>query len=691
MDDMTAFERQVAGEFVRRAGPVRPVDAASIFVTLDAAQPHRWRFAPVFSAARFIVAGVFVALFGGVLLAGLLTQSDRDAGPAGTVGSPITPEPARTEASAPLGWERVAIPSGVDPRAPLRSSGTRLIASGESGVRVSGDGSDWADPRGGGVLAAYDGTLLVRVPHELSTVPLDPQATIADAGLLQLESLQLPSGGFFPDAAALGPHGVVIAACDPACVTSTVWHTADGRAWTEVYRSEGELWAEVVALPDGFVALADRQDDQTFRLDPAGDPFVLFSADGVEWSRIDPADGARYELAGRSPFGAILEVMGLEAGSDPDGHGVVVASAAGLRPLDGWQDLLADAASSPSGTWGAGALGVVGVLADERVSVMTDDGLTWHRSLLPDDVPDRLGTQSVHVADDVALLQVFHCQDAAGLDVSCEDPAAATVSSAWFRGTRSTDGADASPASTDASAADADTSASDVLSTLETEQVAPGVIRVLTDGVRDLEDVSGLAQPAEAGSDGECGEAFFVAGECWASWMGLLAPASGRELPPQPDPDAPHGLSSEDVAIGPLPGSGDSGWLIVTGPDGFQGLLGYDAAGWTRVPYATGEDGRELSIGSGSSCGVVLGPERHRGLVGPDGTVWLYTADSDGLHVTTWDGSTWSSYGPVDIRAPRIENPCLLLDVAFGPEGTMWFTTDRIPLYVIDPKAVAAE
>ena len=38
MDDMTAFERQVAGEFVLRAGPVRPVDAAAIadrMVALD--------------------------------------------------------------------------------------------------------------------------------------------------------------------------------------------------------------------------------------------------------------------------------------------------------------------------------------------------------------------------------------------------------------------------------------------------------------------------------------------------------------------------------------------------------------------------------------------------------------------------------------------------------------------------------
>ena len=39
MDDMNAFERQVAGEFVRRAGPVRQVDAAAIFTAITATPP----------------------------------------------------------------------------------------------------------------------------------------------------------------------------------------------------------------------------------------------------------------------------------------------------------------------------------------------------------------------------------------------------------------------------------------------------------------------------------------------------------------------------------------------------------------------------------------------------------------------------------------------------------------------------
>jgi hypothetical protein len=100
MDDMTAFERQVAGEFVRRAGPVRPVNAAAIFTAITATQSPRLAFQSMFSATRFVVAGAIVALFGGLLLAGMLTQPSDDrlpavgaspSSPAATVGDPTGP------------------------------------------------------------------------------------------------------------------------------------------------------------------------------------------------------------------------------------------------------------------------------------------------------------------------------------------------------------------------------------------------------------------------------------------------------------------------------------------------------------------------------------------------------------------------------------------------------------------------
>ncbi len=78
MTDMTAFEQQVAGEMVRRAGPVRPVDDLAVFdAAITATRSHRWRFT-MFSALKFIAASAIVALFGGFLLSGVLTTQQGD-------------------------------------------------------------------------------------------------------------------------------------------------------------------------------------------------------------------------------------------------------------------------------------------------------------------------------------------------------------------------------------------------------------------------------------------------------------------------------------------------------------------------------------------------------------------------------------------------------------------------------------
>jgi hypothetical protein len=89
MDDMNAFERQVAFEVLRGAAPPRPVDVAAVFAAIPTAtRSPRWRFQSMFSATKFIVAGAIVALFGGFLLAGVLTQPSEERMPAAVTGSP---------------------------------------------------------------------------------------------------------------------------------------------------------------------------------------------------------------------------------------------------------------------------------------------------------------------------------------------------------------------------------------------------------------------------------------------------------------------------------------------------------------------------------------------------------------------------------------------------------------------------
>ena len=54
-------------------------------------QSPKWRFQSMFSATKFVVAGAIVALFGGFLLAGVLTQpSEETAPPAGASATPAT-------------------------------------------------------------------------------------------------------------------------------------------------------------------------------------------------------------------------------------------------------------------------------------------------------------------------------------------------------------------------------------------------------------------------------------------------------------------------------------------------------------------------------------------------------------------------------------------------------------------------
>ena len=78
MDDMNPFERQVVGQIHTFVGPSRPVDDAAIFTAITTTQSPKWRFQSMFSATKFVVAGAIVALFGGFLLSGVLTQQPSD-------------------------------------------------------------------------------------------------------------------------------------------------------------------------------------------------------------------------------------------------------------------------------------------------------------------------------------------------------------------------------------------------------------------------------------------------------------------------------------------------------------------------------------------------------------------------------------------------------------------------------------
>jgi hypothetical protein len=78
MDDMQAIEQRISQEMLRRAGPSEPVDDLAIFDAVVAgSQQKRWGIT-MFSALKFVAASAIVALFGGFLLAGVLTTQQGD-------------------------------------------------------------------------------------------------------------------------------------------------------------------------------------------------------------------------------------------------------------------------------------------------------------------------------------------------------------------------------------------------------------------------------------------------------------------------------------------------------------------------------------------------------------------------------------------------------------------------------------
>jgi hypothetical protein len=89
---MNAFDRQLASVVLRRVGPSEAVDDAAIFTAITAIQSPKWRFQSMFSVTKFVVAGAIVALFGGFLFAGVVTQPVEDAAPAAVATGRSCPE-----------------------------------------------------------------------------------------------------------------------------------------------------------------------------------------------------------------------------------------------------------------------------------------------------------------------------------------------------------------------------------------------------------------------------------------------------------------------------------------------------------------------------------------------------------------------------------------------------------------------
>jgi hypothetical protein len=330
MDDVTRLERRLADDALRVAGPSRPVDAAAVFAAIPTAtQSHKWRFRSMFSATKFVVAGAIVALFGGFLLAGLLTQPSEERLPAAVTDSP---SPAMIEALL-SGMVTEEVEPGVY-RVLSDGVGHDLVAEPPVGLTVGLDGSVWL--LRGARLQENEATDIIRLadaayrlgragihPFEAGTGWLLPDLAVTTDGVAWTTvGPKMRSGGSLvslgpPDwTPASWPDGSTTARELEATEDGAVWVTqrvsrgpgprvariADGE-WTELPALEGPAlsgdfgseWAGpgyFEAAADGTAWLANGDLHSWDPADRTSSPNGLLHFDGEQWEVVDlPASG----------------------------------------------------------------------------------------------------------------------------------------------------------------------------------------------------------------------------------------------------------------------------------------------------------------------------------------------------------------------------------------------------------------
>ena len=398
MDDMSAFERQVAGEMLRRAGPVRRVDDAAIFTAITATQSPRWRVQAVFGVTRFVVAGVIVALFGGFLLARLpTTQPSEERMPAvgASASAQATPTDATAEPQPTLEPERTET-SATAVRSDLLPSVDLEVEEVESGIfRVINDGVrdlTWTTSEGspgwpysllgGEVVVSADGSV-----WNMVVVPDDRQVLyrLGDA-----ESETTTPQFIYGSSVAADTAGRLWALADDG--RRATIQSVDGGAWTVqrnlprkrcsgsdgleglVAASGGEVWAWWTRL-GGYGCRAP----VIGRWSPGTGRWLV----GPEGSTELPSVGPQSRCAGRPsssscpPDSAVCR---------PARRGATLLAytelqIARLTGIDGGRYLLDPVADSPMHRIGDQSS------QTENAVAATDDGTVWVRGVQSDDTP----------------------------------------------------------------------------------------------------------------------------------------------------------------------------------------------------------------------------------------------------------------------------------------------------------------
>ena len=284
MDDMNAFDRQLASVVLQRVGPSRPVDDAAIFTAITATQSPKWRFQSMFSATKFVVAGAIVALFGGFLLSGVLTQQGDEQLPAVGASASAQAEPSDAVTAEPTAeveadmTTRTDLLPGVDLVTEEVEPGVyRVISDGvrelsrPSDVRPAdvGDHGGW-EP--GAIVAGADGSVWYfrkarffrlgdPAVHDMDRP--GPKKFRTDRYTKQFDAIEVGSEGTIWDKDAFrnGPL-----------------RSFDGEDWSVRMAAPEDLFISAVeALPDGSAIALTTTDTS------AGTESTVARLDGEDW------------------------------------------------------------------------------------------------------------------------------------------------------------------------------------------------------------------------------------------------------------------------------------------------------------------------------------------------------------------------------------------------------------------------
>ena len=316
MDDMQTFERRVATEVVQGMGPSEPVDDAAIFTAITTTRSPKWRFQSMFSATKFVVAGAIVALFGGFLLSGVLTQPSAESVPAAATSTPGTFSPAgalrdprwlhtatllpdgrilvvgghrdidvwdpvataeiwdpATESSAPAGW--LAEPREGHTATLLPDGRVLIVGGGEVGL----ESAEVWDPdterfapagttthrHGYGHTATLlpDGRVLIVGSFHWNSVTSPDKAEIWDPTTMTFEPADMPDQGRGGHTATLLPEGRVlfvggddnVSGVGPQEAPTQTWDAVSGSLEPAGTLAEGRVYHTATLLPDGRVVV----------------------------------------------------------------------------------------------------------------------------------------------------------------------------------------------------------------------------------------------------------------------------------------------------------------------------------------------------------------------------------------------------------------------------------------------------